>query len=65
MKWKTAKESVVYVFGKTSLQYGLFDQIRVDDGKELYLIPGIQEHLSSHRQNQEILPYRQTESEKV
>ena len=65
MKWKSAKESIFYVFRKTTLQYGLFDQIRVDGGKEFYLILDIQEHLSNYRQNQEILPYREKESKKV
>ena len=53
------------VVRKTTLEYGLFNQIRVDGGKEFYLILGIQEHLSNYRQNQEILPYRQIESKKV
>ena len=63
-KWKNAEESIFF-YSKTTLEYGLFNQIRVDGGKEFYLILGIQEHLSNYRQNQEILPYRQTESKKV
>ena len=56
---------VFFFFRKTTLEYGLFDQVRVDGSKEFYLILGVQEHLSNYRQNQEILPYRQTESKKV
>ena len=63
-KRKNAEESI-FSFRKTTLEYGLFDQIHVDGGKEFYLILGIQEHLSNYKQNQEILPYRQIESKKV
>ena len=63
-KWKNAEESIFF-FSKTTLEYDLFNQIRVDGGKEFYLILGIQGYLSNYKQNQEILPYRQTESKKV
>ena len=59
------QRKVFFFFRKTTLEYGLFDQIRVDGGKEFCLILGIKEHLSNYRQNQEIVPYRQTESKKV
>ena len=59
------QRKVFFFFRKTTLEYGLFDQVRVDGSKEFYLILGVQEHLSNYRQNQEILPYRQTESKKV
>ena len=65
MKSKKIQRNVFFFFRKTTLEYGLSDQIRVDGGKEFYLILGIREHLSSYRQNQEILPYRQTESKNV
>ena len=58
------QRKVFFVSRKTTLEYGL-DQIRVDRGKEFYSILVIQKHLSNYRQNQEILPYRQTESKKV
>ena len=59
------QRKVFFFFRKTTLEYGLFDQIRVDGGKKFYLIFVILEYLSSYRQNQEMLPYRQTESKKV
>ena len=65
MKSEKMQRKVFFFFRKTTLEYGLFDQICVDGGNELYLILGIREHLSSCRQNQEILPYRQAESKKV
>ena len=65
MKSEKMQRKVFFFFRKTTLEYGLFDQVRVDGSKEFYLILGVQEHLSNYRQNQEILPYRQTESKKV
>ena len=65
MKSKKIQIKGFFFFRKTTLEYGLFDQIRVDGGKEFYLILGIQEHLSNYRQNQKILPYRQIESQKL
>ena len=59
MKSKKIQMKVFFFFRKTTLEYGLFDQIRVDGGKQFYLILGIREH------HQEILPYRQAESKKV
>ena len=43
----------------------MFHQIRVDGRREFFLSPGIQEQLSHLRNNQELLPYRQTESKRV
>ena len=65
MKSEKMQRKVVFFFRKTTLEYGLFDQIHVDGGKEFYLILGIQEHLSNYRQKQEILRYSQSESKKV
>ena len=59
------QRKVFFVFTKTTLEYGLFNYIRVDGNKEFCLILSIQEQLSSYRQDQEILPYRQAESKKV
>ena len=33
------------------LQYGLWDQVRVDHGREFYLCLAVQEHLSEFRSN--------------
>ena len=65
MKTKKMQRKIFFFFRKTTLEYGLFDEIRADGGKEFSLIFGIHEHLCNYRQNQEILPYRQTESKKV
>ena len=47
-KWKVKKwEESIFFFRKTTLEYCLFDQIRIDGGKKFYLILGIQEHLSN------------------
>lgn len=47
------------------LKYGMWDQVRVDHGKEFYLTLFMQELLSIHRHNQEKCPYLQTSSTKV
>ncbi|KAK2823153.1 hypothetical protein Q7C36_019753 [Tachysurus vachellii] len=44
------------------LEYGIWDQVQVDHGKEFYLTLFIQELLTSHRHNQERRPYLQTSS---
>ncbi|KAG7317705.1 hypothetical protein KOW79_018740 [Hemibagrus wyckioides] len=44
------------------ITYGMWDQVRVDHGKEFYLTLFMQEMLSHHRFNQERLPYLQTSS---
>ncbi|XP_026114053.1 uncharacterized protein LOC113092604 [Carassius auratus] len=53
------------VFRPAVLAYGMWDQVRVDHGKEFYLTLFMQELLSSHRHNQERRPYLQTSSTKV
>ncbi|XP_076846835.1 uncharacterized protein LOC143491565 [Brachyhypopomus gauderio] len=50
------------VFRPAVLTYGMWDQVRVDHGKEFYLTLFMQELLSSHRHNQERSPYLQTSS---
>ncbi|XP_060755373.1 uncharacterized protein LOC132866575 [Neoarius graeffei] len=50
------------VFRPAVLANGMWDQVRLDHGKEFYLTLFIQELLSSHRYNQETRPYIQTPS---
>ena len=50
------------VFRSTILEYGLWDQIRVDNGNEFYLTLFIQEKLRENRGNLLVAPYRQTTS---
>ncbi|GAA6066837.1 uncharacterized protein LOC118560782 [Tachysurus ichikawai] len=50
------------VFRPAVLEYGIWDQVRVDHGKEFYLTLFMQELLTSHRHNQERRPYLQTSS---
>ena len=50
---------------KAVLEYGMFNQIRVDGGKEFFIVLGMQEQRQDLRRNQSILPYRQTESKQV
>uniref|UniRef100_A0AAV2MTB3 Integrase core domain-containing protein n=1 Tax=Knipowitschia caucasica TaxID=637954 RepID=A0AAV2MTB3_KNICA len=45
-------------------QYGIWDQVRVDCGKEFYLSLFMQEKLAHHRHNQQRQPYVQTPSTK-
>ena len=52
-------------FREIALTYGMFHQVRVDGGKEFYLTLGIQEQFSHLRSNEDLLPYRQTQSRKV
>ncbi|KAF5891679.1 uncharacterized protein DAT39_018598 [Clarias magur] len=49
-------------FRPAVITYGMWDQVRVDHGKEFYLTLFMQEMLSHHRFNQERLPYLQTSS---
>lgn len=44
---------------------GMWDQIRVDHGKEFFLTLFMQEILADHRMNTATPPYRQTTSTKV
>ena len=48
-----------------ALNHGMFHQVRVDGGREFYLILGIQEIFSHLRNNQDIQPYKQTQSKQV
>ncbi|KAI7807115.1 uncharacterized protein LOC130558662 [Triplophysa rosa] len=50
------------VFRPAVLAYGMWDQVRVDHGKEFYLTLFMQELLTSHRHNLEKRPYLQTSS---
>ena len=43
----------------------MWDQIRVDHGREFYLTLYMQEKLSQHRHNINRLPYMQTTSSRV
>nr|XP_033470480.1 uncharacterized protein LOC117249161 isoform X2 [Epinephelus lanceolatus] len=52
------------VFRPAVLAHGIWDQVRVDHGKEFYLTLFMQELLSPHRYNQERRPYLQTSSTK-
>jgi hypothetical protein len=47
------------------LQYGLWDQLRVDHGKEWYLSLFVQEQLSHFRYNTNRAPHLQTTSKMV
>ncbi|XP_039654159.1 uncharacterized protein LOC120557675 [Perca fluviatilis] len=55
---------VIYeeVYRKAVVQNGMWDQIRVDHGREFYLTLYMQEKLSQHRRNINRLPYVQTTS---
>lgn len=48
-----------------TLQYGLWDQIRVDHGKEFYLMLYVQEVLSQFRTNVRRAPHMQSTSRQV
>lgn len=50
---------------KMILEYGLWDQVRVDQGKEWYLMLFVQEALASHRTNIHRPPHLQSSSTKV
>ena len=52
-------------FRKSVLQDGIFNQLRVDCGKELYLSLVIQELFRELRNDHTISPYRQAQSKKV
>ena len=52
-------------FRKSMLQDGIFNQLRVDCGKEFYLFLVIQELFRELRNDHTILPYRQIQSKKV
>ena len=52
-------------YGNALLAYGIFHQIRVDFGREFYLVLAMREHFQELRSRKEIAPYRQTQSKKV
>ena len=56
---------VYFNFRKSVLQDGIFNQSRVDCGKEFYLSFVIQELFRELRNDHTISPYRQTQSKKV
>nr|XP_029133925.1 uncharacterized protein LOC114920450 [Labrus bergylta] len=53
------------VYRSAVLEYGMWDQVRVDHGREFYLSLYMQEMLSNHRHNLQRQPYCQTQSTKV
>ena len=50
------------VYRRAVLEFGLWDEVRVDYGKEFYLVLYMQEKLREQRGNPDIVPYRQTPS---
>ena len=50
------------IYGNTVLKYGLWDQVRVDGGKEFVLICHVQEMIRDQRRNQSISPFKSTKS---
>ena len=52
-------------FRKSVLEDGIFNQLRVDCGKEFYLSLVIQELFRELRNDHAISPYRQRQSKKV
>ncbi|KAE8296624.1 hypothetical protein D5F01_LYC05385 [Larimichthys crocea] len=50
------------VYRSAVLQYGMWDQIRVDHGREFFLTLFMQEKLAGYRNNTERQPYLQTSS---
>ena len=56
----------VFLFCRSAvLQYGMWDQIRVDHGREFFLTLFMQEKLADYRNNKERQPYLQTSSTHV
>lgn len=47
---------------ETLMRYGIWDQVRVDHGKEFYLVLAVQDHLKDLRNNTRRYPYLQTQS---
>ncbi|XP_041917008.1 uncharacterized protein LOC121681365 isoform X2 [Alosa sapidissima] len=50
------------VYRSAVMKYGLWDQVRVDHGREFYLTLFMQENLKAYPHNQERRPYLQTKS---
>lgn len=55
----------LFILRPAVLSYGLWDQVRVDCGREFYLMLFIQEMLAEHRHNLQRQPYLQTPSTRV
>lgn len=55
---------VIYdqIYKKSAMEYGLWDQVRIDGGKEFVLICHIQEMMRDQRRNQSIEPFKSTKS---
>ncbi|XP_062499233.1 uncharacterized protein LOC134176583 [Corticium candelabrum] len=53
-----------HLYRPVALQYGLWDQIRVDRGREFYLMLAVQDHLSDQRENTSKAPSIQSPSTK-
>ncbi|XP_068683153.1 uncharacterized protein [Montipora foliosa] len=53
---------VCAIDGQSVLTYGMWDQLRVDKGKEFSLMLSVQHLLRQHRRNTTRLPYQQTTS---
>lgn len=47
------------------IEYGMWDQIRVDQGREFYLMLFVQDQWKMHRRNTDRLPFMQTTSKEV
>lgn len=56
---------LIFYFRSAVVNHGMWDQIRVDHGKEFYLCLYMQERLSGYRHNLNRLPYLQTTSTRV
>jgi len=54
-----------YILRSSLLRHGIWDQVRVDGGKEFSLICHIQEHLQSFRTNVSRKPYYKSKSTDV
>ncbi len=65
VKWIYQHYSLSCTFREIILTYGLWDQLRVDKGKEWYLSLFVNEKLSCHRYSTRKLPHLQTSSKKV
>lgn len=53
------------VYRMITLEYGLFDEVRVDHGREFYLMLYVHEKLRERRGNREVVAYRQTHQLKI
>lgn len=56
---------IFYIFRNILVDYGLWDQVRVDQGKEWILMLFVQEHLAHLRYNQTRHPHLQSTSKQV